>query len=52
MRASIALSVSPSRETSSWAGGTGRRSSSDVAEMSAARRRIASIGRSAAPASR
>ena len=51
-RASISLSVRPSRDTSSSAGGTGRRSSSDEVEISAARRRMASIGRSAAPANR
>ena len=52
MRSSIRFSVSPSRATSSPVAGTGNRSSSDDVEISCARRRIPSIGRSAAPATR
>ena len=49
-RPSISLSVSASRESSSRVGGTGRRFSGVEAPIAAARRRIASTGRSAAAA--
>ena len=44
-----AFRVSPRRRSSSWAPGTGSRWPGSAAEISAARRRIASTGRSAAP---
>ena len=47
-RSSISFSVSPSRRSSSLAGGTGRRWSGPRPRSRAARRRIASTGRSAA----
>ncbi len=50
IRSSISFSVCPRRRSSSFAAGTGSRSCGRRAEIAAARRRIASTGRSAAPA--